>query len=201
MKHLKRFNENLFDEQSSDINDDLKSNFRSWEQDHDTFDDTEKLSKILSHRHPDMDMNEIWAISCDWTGFDDSQNEAFLIPKPARKFMPFWKDEEVALTLLSELKKMKATPENISRLNISSTNDNFINFDLGEYNFDVKYDCRLDLQNKNCSVGVLKMNGEHCNVSVEVCKKIQKEILRLKNSNDVEVREYDKKDFLRTYKK
>ena len=27
MKHLKRFNENLFDEQSLDINDDLKSNF------------------------------------------------------------------------------------------------------------------------------------------------------------------------------
>ena len=42
MKHLKRFNESLFDEQSSDINDDLKSNFRSWEQDHDNYEDTDK---------------------------------------------------------------------------------------------------------------------------------------------------------------
>jgi len=200
MKHLKRFNENLFDEQSSDINDDLKSNFRSWEYDHDNYEDTDKLSRMLAHRHPDMNMDEIWNIACDWTGFDDSQNESFLIPKPARKFMPFWKDEEVALTLLSELKKMKATPENISRLNISSTNDNCINFDLGEYNFDVEYDWVSGLAGLD-SVGVLKMNGEHCNVSVEVCKKIHKEILRLKNSNDAEVKEYDKKDFLRTYKK
>lgn len=127
--------------------------------------------------------------------------EAFLIPKPARKFMPFWKDEEVALTLLSELKKMKATPENISILNISSTDDNCINFDLGEYNFDVEYVPSAPGLAGLDSVGVLKMNGEQCNVSVEVCKKIHKEILRLKNSNDNEVREYDKKDFLRTYKK
>lgn len=38
MKHLKKFNESLYDEQSSDIYDDLKSNFRSWEQDHEACD-------------------------------------------------------------------------------------------------------------------------------------------------------------------
>ena len=75
MKYLKRFNENLLDEQTSDINDDLKSNFRSWEHDHDSLEDTEKLSKILAHRHPDMDMNEIWAIACDWTGYQEEDEE------------------------------------------------------------------------------------------------------------------------------
>ena len=71
MKHLKRFNESLYDEQSSDINDDLKSNFRSWETDHETYEDTDKLSKILAHRHPEMNMDEIWQIACDWTGYQE----------------------------------------------------------------------------------------------------------------------------------
>jgi len=71
MKHLKRFNENLFDEQSSDIMDDLKSNFRSWEYDHDNYEDTNKLSRMLAHRHPDMNMDEIWNIACDWTGYQE----------------------------------------------------------------------------------------------------------------------------------
>lgn len=46
-------------------------------------------------------------------------NEAFIIPKPVRKFMPFWGDEEIGLILLKELKNMKATPENISDLKIN----------------------------------------------------------------------------------
>ncbi len=75
MKYLKKFNENLFDEQSSDINDDLKSNFRSWEQDHDNYQDTDKLSRILAHRHTNMNMEEIWQIACDWTGFEEDIKE------------------------------------------------------------------------------------------------------------------------------
>ena len=74
MKHLKRFNENLFDEQSSDIHDDLKSNFRSWETDHDNEKDVDKLSKILAHRHPDMDMTEIYNITCDWVGYSEKED-------------------------------------------------------------------------------------------------------------------------------
>lgn len=76
MKHLKKFNENLYDEQSSDINDDLKSNFRSWEQDHDNHEDTDKLSRILAHRHTNMNMDEIWKIACDWTGFEEDIKES-----------------------------------------------------------------------------------------------------------------------------
>ena len=49
--------------------------------------------------------------------------------------------------------------------------------------------------------GDLKMNGEYLKASSEVCKKIQKEILRLKNADANELREYDKKDLLRTYKR
>ena len=71
IKSLKRFNESLYDEQSSDINDDLKSNFRSWEQDHDNYEDTDKLSRMLANRHPEMNMDEIWQITCDWTGFQE----------------------------------------------------------------------------------------------------------------------------------
>jgi hypothetical protein len=113
--------------------------------------------------------------------------------------MPFWKDEEVALTLLSELKKVKATPEVLSKMNIERQ-DRFYNFNLGEYNFDVKYGFVLSPGGGYISAD-LRMNGEHISTSSEVCKKIHKEILRLKNSNDAEVKEYDKKDFLRTYKK
>ena len=125
--------------------------------------------------------------------------EGFIIPKPVRKFMPFWKDEEVALTLLSELKKVKATPEVLSKMNIKRQ-DGFYNFNLDEYNFDVKYGFVLSPGGGRDS-GDLRMNGEYLQASSEVCKKIQKEVLRLKNSSEDEIREYDKKDFLRTYKK
>jgi len=70
MKHIKKFNENFYEEQSSDINDDLKQNFRSWEQDCDNEEDTNELSRMLAHRHPDMSMDEIWSIACDWTGYN-----------------------------------------------------------------------------------------------------------------------------------
>jgi hypothetical protein len=129
--------------------------------------------------------------------------EAFLIPKPVRKFMPFWSDEDVALTLLKELKNMKATPEVLSKMDIKSpdrNNGGFYNFNLGEYNFDVKYGFVLS-PGGGYNSGDLRMNGEHISTSSEVCKKIQKEIVRLKNADANELREYDKKDFLRTYKK
>jgi len=29
------------------------------------------LSIMLSHRHPDMNMDEIWNIACDWTGYQE----------------------------------------------------------------------------------------------------------------------------------
>jgi hypothetical protein len=126
--------------------------------------------------------------------------EAFLIPKPVRKFMPFWSDEDVALTLLKELKNMKATPEVLSKMNIKRQ-DGFYNFNLDEYNFDVKYGFVLSPGGGGRDSGDLRMNGEYLQASSEVCKKIQKEVLRLKNSSEDEIREYDKKDFLRTYKK
>ena len=103
---------------------------------------------------------------------------------------------------------MKATPENISKLNISVDDDNdYINFNLGEFNFDVKY--RYLSLNQFFPIpgpggdgySELKMDGEYLKVSSEVCKKIQKEIIRLKNADSNELREYDKKDFLSTYKK
>jgi hypothetical protein len=63
-------------------------------------------------------------------------NEAFIIPKIFRKFIPTWEDEDVALKLLDELKKLPATEEVVEQLMLRLTVPNTFQFKMGEYRFD-----------------------------------------------------------------
>jgi len=69
-------------------------------------------------------------------------NEAFIIPKIFRKFIPTWEDEDVALKLLDELKKLPATEEVVEQLNLKFTVPNTFRFKMGEYFFSINNDDR-----------------------------------------------------------
>ena len=66
-------------------------------------------------------------------------NEAFIIPKIFRKFIPTWEDEDVALKLLDELKKLPATDEVVEQLKLTITVNTF-QFKMGEYFFSINHD-------------------------------------------------------------
>lgn len=51
--------------------DDLKANFRSWEYDHDNYDDAIELFNILVARHPNEDKNKLKEFAFNWVGYDD----------------------------------------------------------------------------------------------------------------------------------
>lgn len=53
-----------------DVLDDLKSNFRSWEYDHNTIEDVEKLTSQLKDRHPEVDDSKLRQMAMDWCGCD-----------------------------------------------------------------------------------------------------------------------------------
>jgi len=63
--------------------------------------------------------------------------EGFIIPKPVRKFNPFWKDEDIALEILKELKSLKGNSEGISKLLISENRG--YSFIIDSFKFHVKY--------------------------------------------------------------
>ena len=67
-------------------------------------------------------------------------NEAFIIPKIFRKFIPTWEDEDVALKLLDELKKLPATEEVVEQLMLRLTVPNTFQFKMGEYFFSINND-------------------------------------------------------------
>ena len=67
-------------------------------------------------------------------------NEAFIIPKIFRKFIPTWEDEDVALKLLDELKKLPATDEVVEQLKLTITVPNTFQFKMGEYFFSINHD-------------------------------------------------------------
>jgi len=67
-------------------------------------------------------------------------NEAFIIPKIFRKFIPTWEDEDVALKLLDELKKLPATEEVVEQLMLRFTVPNTFQFKMGEYFFSINND-------------------------------------------------------------
>ena len=68
-------------------------------------------------------------------------NEAFIIPKIFRKFIPTWEDEDVALKLLDELKKLPATDEVVEQLKLTITVNTF-QFKMGEYFFSIIHDVK-----------------------------------------------------------
>ncbi len=54
-----------------ELTDDLKTNFRKWEQDSDDEESATMLARILKERHPAVTYKECleWAIC--WTGYDE----------------------------------------------------------------------------------------------------------------------------------
>lgn len=56
--------------------DDLKSNFRSWEIDHDNREDAESLFETLKSRHPDEKKATLYKAALDWVGYNpEAENE------------------------------------------------------------------------------------------------------------------------------
>jgi hypothetical protein len=115
--------------------------------------------------------------------------EAFLIPKPIRKFNPLWKDEDIALEILKELKSLKGNSEGIAKIMISG--DFNYNFIFSGFKFEVKRSFTAIHSHK----GRLKMNDKYLEVSSEICDQIYKVIESLKNTEHIEMEEDDKKDF------
>lgn len=123
--------------------------------------------------------------------------EAFTIPKPIRRFMPGWSDEDIALQVLKELKDMKGNHQEISKLKIEfkgkSGFGSKYEFNLDGFDFLVDY--YISMRAYGVDSGSLKMNGKHLSVSNEICKKIKEMIEILDNTTETELTEYDKKDF------
>ncbi len=119
--------------------------------------------------------------------------EAFLIPKPVRKFHPWWKDEDIALEIIKDLKSLKGNSEDISKLMISGDNGAYT-FQIDGFEFYVNYGFRMGPGGGSYS-GNMKMNGKYMNVSTEACKQIYNLALQLKNTEHIEMEEDDKKDF------
>ena len=119
--------------------------------------------------------------------------EAFLIPKPVRKFHPWWKDEDIALEILKELKSLKGNSEGITKLMISEERV-WYSFIIDGFKFHVKYGFR-PTPGGGFYGGDMKMNDKYMKVSNEVCKQIYNLVEKLKNTEKIEMEEDDKKDF------
>ena len=115
--------------------------------------------------------------------------ETFLVPKSVRNLNPKWKDEDIAIEILEELKSLKGNSEDIAKLSISG--DFRYEFTINGFKFEVSPSFRAMLPND----GELKMNGNKLKVSSEVCNQIVKTIEELKNTENTEMKEDDKKDF------
>ena len=70
MKHVINFDNFKVNESKVEVLDDLKANFRSWEQDHDTVEDAEGLYNILKERHPEEDDAYLKSQAYHWVGVD-----------------------------------------------------------------------------------------------------------------------------------
>ncbi len=119
--------------------------------------------------------------------------EAFLIPKSVRKFHPFWKDEDIALEIIKDLKSLKGNSEGISKLMISG-GDGGYTFKIDGFEFYITYGFRMSPGGGGYS-GDMKMNDKYMKVSNEVCKQIYNLVNTLKNTEKIEMEEDDKKDF------
>lgn len=63
------------DEVESYASDDLKANFRSWEYDHDNYDDAIGLFNILVARHPKEDKDRLKELAFNWVGYEENDEE------------------------------------------------------------------------------------------------------------------------------
>lgn len=89
----------------SSPSDDLKSNFRSWEQDHDNEESAEELFNILSDRHPDYDEDDLKQMAYDWVGVETPEHHEYMRDYiyHGRSEMP----EEYNESVVNEAKKTK----------------------------------------------------------------------------------------------
>ncbi|MCK9415543.1 hypothetical protein M0Q97_02660 [Candidatus Dojkabacteria bacterium] len=53
--------------------DDLKANFRSWQYDHDNYDDAIGLFNILVARHPKEDEDKLKELAFNWVGYEENE--------------------------------------------------------------------------------------------------------------------------------
>lgn len=58
-----------------ELSDDLKSNFRSWESDHDNYEDAEGLFNILTDRHSDVPVDKVRELAYHWVGYEESVDD------------------------------------------------------------------------------------------------------------------------------
>ena len=77
-KKKKKVNEGKRDQSESYPSDDLKANFRSWEQDCDNEESAEELFNILSDRHPDFDAEELRQMAYDWVGCETPEHISYM---------------------------------------------------------------------------------------------------------------------------
>lgn len=61
-----------FGQVRSDVSDDLKSNFRSLETDHDNEEDAKCLAALLMQRHP-INSEEAMEIASEWVGYEQEK--------------------------------------------------------------------------------------------------------------------------------
>ncbi len=95
--------------------------------------------------------------------------EAFIIPKPLRKYHPWWSDEDIALQVLKDLKDIKKSGQTID----FKSGDRCYTFELDGYEFKVNYYLETDRDGGARSmVGYMYLDGGSLEVSTEVCKKI-----------------------------
>ena len=87
-----------------DVSDDLKSNYREWEYDHDNFDDTMDLANQLSSRHH-LDSDEAFEVAADWTGFERKT----VVKKPSKARIP-----QFVIDKVIKLRKSGLSDEEIS---------------------------------------------------------------------------------------
>ena len=120
--------------------------------------------------------------------------EAFIIPKPLRKFHPWWKDEEIALNILSELKKIQKSGsiQSVNDLEIKKQQNKYnqFTFKLDDFSIDVDYRFVMS-PGGGRDVGEMSLDGVKLKVSDEVCRKICNVLRKLISLED----ELLKKDF------
>lgn len=119
--------------------------------------------------------------------------EGFVIPKPIRKILPWWKDEDIALQVLKDLKSIQGNSSAISKLSISNVGKG-ISFTMDGFDFYVQYGSSFGPGGVSYN-GYLKMNSDYLEVSTEVCYQIQSILIKLRDTDIDEHKEYSKRDF------
>ena len=80
-------NEDRYDQSESHPMDDLRANFRSWEEEDNTQRDAEELTQILQRRHQDFDLEYLRKLAYEWCGVDIENIDESLKMTPPLKYL------------------------------------------------------------------------------------------------------------------